>query len=163
MAKYEVGDKVVFAPHGAGQVIATEHRDDAWGEYLSIRIANSTLTLLVPAAAAEEKGVRRILDEAGVKRVLRSLGDEPTPLHELPQERARLAAAKIKGGETDLLAGIVRDYTGLRRTGKKLTPTELGVLTSAKGTLAAEIALARDIDQAGALALVDNALGEDPA
>jgi len=158
---YAVGDKVVFAPHGAGVVIATEHRDDAWGEYLSIRIANSTLTLMVPAAAAEEKGVRPILDDKGVKALLTSLAEDPQALPENPQDRARRANERLRSGKTDILAGIVRDYTGLERGGKKLTATEMGALNNAKNTLAAEIALATDIAPDAALERLELALGNE--
>lgn len=160
MEKYEVGDKVVFAPHGAGEVIATVHRDDAWGEYLSIQIANSTLTLMVPAAAAEEKGVRRVLDDKAVKELLKSLAADPVPLPENPMERSRRATALLRDGQPDELAGIVRDYTGLAGT-KKLTLTESGALTKAKLALANEIALAGDLEPAAALEQVEAAIGTD--
>ena len=41
---YQVGDKVVYGPHGAGVVVETIYRDDDWGEYLSIRIAQRFAT-----------------------------------------------------------------------------------------------------------------------
>lgn len=158
VARFEVGDGVVYAPHGAGKVIDTVHRDDAWGEYLSIQIIQSSLTLMVPAAAAEEKGVRAAISADDVEPLLAAMRAAP---HELPEngiERGRLAADRIRTGDTDVLAGIVRDYAGRVRAGSKLTATELRTVTQAKAALASEIAVATDVDLDAALERLETAI-----
>lgn len=162
MSGYKVGDKVVYAPHGAGVVVATTHRDDSFGEYLSIRISQSNMTLMVPAAVAGEKGVRPIIDPKTAKQLLAGLQEEAQDLPENPQHRARQGQERTKTGQADILAGILRDYTGLERTGKKLSATELRTLTSAKVMFASEIALVEDLEIDKALERVELALGNEP-
>ncbi|MCW2949554.1 MAG: CarD family transcriptional regulator, partial [Thermoleophilia bacterium] len=156
-----VGDLVVFAPHGAGVVVASEIRDDAFGEYLTIRIVQSTLTLSVPAALAEERGVRAILDPKGIDELLRSLTDDASPLHENAMHRSRAATDQLRTGEPDTLAALVRNYVEHDKSVKKLSPSERKVLNTAKAAIASEIAVVREIDSDAALAVVDQALGFD--
>lgn len=161
MSGYQVGDKVVYAPHGAGVVVATTHRDDDFGEYLSIRIAQSNMTLMVPAAAAEEKGVRPVIPQKRAKQLLGTLKEEGNSLPENPQHRAREGQERTKTGDADELAKVLRDYTELERAGKKLSATELRTLTSAKNLFASEIALVEDIEIDKALERIERALGNE--
>ncbi|MCW2955338.1 MAG: transcriptional regulator, CarD family [Thermoleophilia bacterium] len=159
MAGFDVGDKVVYSPHGAGIVVARESRDDDFGDYLSIRIAHSKMTLMVPASAASEKGVRPIMGKKDVKKILEAVGGEAEVLPDNPQHRARAAAEVARGGDASQLAGVLRDLTGRVKGGKKLSATEQRTFTTAQLTLASEIALATDIEIEAAVAKLDEALG----
>ena len=158
MAQFKVGDGVVYAPHGAGKVIDTVHRDDAWGEYLSIQIVQSSLTLMVPADAAEEKGVRPAIKASEVEQLLETMRSAPNELAENGIERGKIAAERIRSGDTELLAGIVRDYRGRVLAGSKLTATELRTVTAAKAALASEIAVATNVDLDAALERLEQAI-----
>lgn len=159
MADFDVGDKVVYAPHGAGVVVAKEDRGDTFGEYLSIRIAHSKMTLMVPVDKALEKGVRPIIDAKEARKLLRGLAGDAEVLPEKPQDRARQTADKTRGGGADELASILRDYTNRAREGKKLSIAEQKSLDTAKQMLASEIALSTDIDIEAAAQQLDEALG----
>jgi CarD family transcriptional regulator len=161
VGEYKVGDKVVYAPHGAGVVVATTHRDDAFGEYLSIRIAHSNMTLMVPATAAAEKGVRPVIAATRAKALLKSLGDTGAALPDNPQHRTREGVERTKTGDAEVLANVLRDYTELERSGKKLSATEMRTLTNAKSLFAGEIALIQDIEVDAALVKIETALGND--
>lgn len=159
MSGYKVGDKVVYAPHGAGIVVDSTHRNDDFGEYLSIRIAQSNMTLMVPASAADEKGVRPIIKPKQAKELLGSLKEEGGELPQNPQHRARDGQERTKTGDAQELAAVLRDYTELERAGKKLSATELRTLTSAKNLFASELALVEDIAIDQALERIEQALG----
>jgi RNA polymerase-interacting CarD/CdnL/TRCF family regulator len=58
-----------------------------------------------------------------------------------------------------VIAAVLRDYTELERSGKKLSATELRTLTSAKSLFAGEIALVEDIEVDQALERIEKALG----
>ena len=161
MVGYQVGDKVVYGPHGAGVVVESIYRDDDWGEYLSIRIAQSNMTLMVPAKAADEKGVRPVIKKTQAKQLLGSLKEEGESLPENPQHRAREGQERTKTGDATELASVLRDYTELERAGTKLSATELRTLTSAKQLFASEIALVEDIDIDKALERIELALGNE--
>lgn len=156
---YQVGDKVVYGAHGAGVVVDSVYRDDDFGEYLSIRIAQSNMTLMVPAKVAHEKGVRPVIKKTRAKQLLGSLKEEGSELPDNPQHRAREGVERTKSGDAEELAAVLRDYTELERAGKKLSATELRTLTSAKSLFASEIALVEDIDIDAALERIEKALG----
>lgn len=157
---FEVGDKVVYAPHGAGTVISKERREGAHaGEYLSIRIAHSKMTLMVPADAARDKGVRPVVDATSADALLAALETEPQPLPENPQQRARKATDIQRIGDAQEMADMLRDYHGLQEAGKRLSAGEQRVYVAATTMLASEIALATDTEFQAAVERVERALG----
>jgi CarD family transcriptional regulator len=159
VAGYKVGDKVVYAPHGAGVVVETTYRDDDFGEYLSIQIAHSNMTLMVPAKVADEKGVRPVIANTRAKQLLKSLKDEGDKLPENPQARTREGIERTKSGDAEEIVAVLRDYTELERGGKKLSATEQRTLTQAKSLFAGELALVEDIAVNDALVRIELALG----
>ena len=161
MSGYKIGDKVVYAPHGAGVVVDSTHRDDAFGEYLSIRIAQSNMTLMVPAAVAAEKGVRPVIGAKQLKQLLGTLAQEGAALPDNPQHRTRQGQERTKTGDAEELANVLRDYTELERAGKKLSATELRTLVTAKTLFAGELALVEEIALDVALEQVELALGNE--
>src|SRR5690348_9921557 len=69
---FDVGDTVVSPQHGAGKVERKE-RKSVLGEereYLTIRILHSDMTLMVPADAAGEAGLRKVMDDAMLDRLV---------------------------------------------------------------------------------------------
>lgn len=159
MSEYQVGDKIVFAPHGAGTIVKTTYQDDEFGEYLSILINHSNMTLLVPSDTAEEKGVRAVIAPKRAQSLLRSLQEDGASLPENPQMRTREGLERTKSCDADEIAGVLRDYTELERGGKKLTAAEQRTLDKAKSLMAGELSLVEDIALSEALARIELALG----
>ena len=75
---FMIGDNVVYPHHGAGQVIKKEEKD-ILGEkrqYLTIKILHNDMTVMVPCENAGKAGLRRVIDEETVKKVLSVLSDD---------------------------------------------------------------------------------------
>jgi CarD family transcriptional regulator len=72
---YKVGDKVVYPHHGAGTVVKREKREvlGEKREYLTIKILHNDMTVNVPADNAERVGLRKVIDEEAVKKVVKYL------------------------------------------------------------------------------------------
>ena len=72
---YKVGDKVVYPHHGAGTVVKREKREvlGEKREYLTIKILHNDMTVNVPAENAERVGLRKVIDEEAVKKVVKYL------------------------------------------------------------------------------------------
>ena len=72
---YKVGDKVVYPHHGAGTVVKKEKREvlGQKREYLTIQILHNDMTVNVPAENAEKVGLRKVIDEEIVKKVVKAL------------------------------------------------------------------------------------------
>src|SRR6476661_1224372 len=72
---YKVGDKVVYPHHGAGTVVKRESREvlGEKREYLTIQILHNDMTVNVPCENADKVGLRRVIDEDMVEKVLTAL------------------------------------------------------------------------------------------
>src|SRR6266699_7269778 len=74
-ALYKVGDKVVYPHHGAGTVVKRETREvlGEKREYLTIQILHNDMTVNVPCENADKVGLRKVIDERTVEKVLKAL------------------------------------------------------------------------------------------
>ena len=69
---FKVGDKVVYPHHGAGTVVKKEKREvlGQKREYLTIKILHNDMTVNVPCENAEKVGLRQVIDEEMVEKVV---------------------------------------------------------------------------------------------
>ena len=69
---YEIGDQVVYPHHGAGKVLKKEMKEvlGEKREYLTIKILHNDMTVMVPCCNADKAGLRRVIGEDDVKKVL---------------------------------------------------------------------------------------------
>jgi CarD family transcriptional regulator len=76
--EFEIGDNVVYPHHGAGKVLRKEDKEvlGESREYLTIKILHNDMTVMVPTENAALAGLRRVIDEETVKKVLAVLQDE---------------------------------------------------------------------------------------
>jgi len=82
--EFELGDSVVYPHHGAGKVLKKEKRlmFGEEREYLTIKILHNDMTVMVPCENAGKAGLRRIIDDEAVKKVLAVLADD---ISEMPK------------------------------------------------------------------------------
>src|SRR4030081_4084487 len=76
--EFEIGDSVVYPHHGAGRVIRKEQKEvlGESREYLTIKILHNDMTVMVPTENAALAGLRRVIDEETVKKVMAVLEDD---------------------------------------------------------------------------------------
>ena len=69
---------MVYPHHGAGQVVKKEEKNilGEIREYLTIKILHNDMTVMVPCANACKAGLRRVIDEETVAKVLAVLADD---------------------------------------------------------------------------------------
>src|ERR671926_658660 len=69
---YKIGDHVVYPHHGAGKVLKKEKKEilGEKREYLTIKILHNDMTVMVPSENAGKAGLRRVIDEDTVKKVM---------------------------------------------------------------------------------------------
>lgn len=156
---FAVGAGVVYPGHGAAVVEGMETRDVKGGDrtYLVLRFARSGMVVRLPACNVEFLGVRHIIDDVGLQRVLGTLranGAEDTVDWSL---RYRANAAKLRCGEASMVAEVVRDLWRRARA-RGLAEAERRMLTEARQILVSEMALCCNTDQARAGAFLDEVL-----
>jgi CarD family transcriptional regulator len=159
--EFECGDNVVYPHHGAGKVLKKEVRK-MFGEereYLTIKILHNDMTVMVPCENAALAGLRRVIDEETVKKVLAVLEDDVSEMPKNWNRRFKHNRDKIKTGDIYELAEVVRNLA-IREHQKGLSTGEKQMFTRAKKILASELMYALDKDEAEAEEHLDNLLAE---
>jgi CarD family transcriptional regulator len=158
---YKLGDKVVYPHHGAGTIVKKEVRTvlGQKREYLTIRISHNDMTVNVPTENAERVGLRRVIDEEMVERVLDVLHGSGTKMPKNWNRRFKYNRDKMKTGDIFELAEVVRNLS-LREQEKGLSTGEKQMFVKAKKILASELMYATGLDEDEAAVWLDEVLTE---
>ena len=157
--EFEVGDNVVYPHHGAGKVLKKELRK-MFGEereYLTIKILHNDMTVMVPCENAGVAGLRRVIDEETVQKVLGVLQDDVSEMPKNWNRRFKHNRDKIKTGDIYELAEVVRNLA-IREHDKGLSTGEKQMFTRAKKILASELMYALEKSEDEAEAYLDDLL-----
>jgi CarD family transcriptional regulator len=147
-ANYKVGDHVVYPHHGAGKVMKKEMKEllGEKREYLTIRILHNDMTVMVPCEKAGQVGLRNIIGESAVKKVIAVLTDDVSAMPKNWNRRFKYNREKIKTGDIYELAEVVRNLA-IRDFEKGLSTGEKQMYTRARKILASELMYALDMDE----------------
>ncbi len=156
---FEEGDKVVYPHHGAGVVLKKQTKDlmEVKREYLTIEILHNQLTVMVPCENAGRAGLRRVIDEDDVKKVIGVLTDDVSDMPKNWNRRFKYNREKIKTGDIFELAEVVRNLS-LRDHEKGLSTGEKQMFVKAKKILVSELMYAKGMDEEEAAEWLDDIL-----
>jgi CarD family transcriptional regulator len=156
---YKVGDKVVYPHHGAGKVLKKEKKEilGEVREYLTIKILHNDMTVMVPTESAGRAGLRRVIAEKAVQRVLSVLRDDISQMPKNWNRRFKHNRDKMKTGDIYELAEVVRNLA-IRDFQKGLSTGEKQMFTRAKKILSSELMYALDMDEEEAESYLDDLL-----
>jgi CarD family transcriptional regulator, regulator of rRNA transcription len=159
--EFQLGDHVVYPHHGAGKVLSKEEMEmlGERREYLTIKILHNDMTVRVPTENAALAGLRRVIDEETVQKVLDVLRDEVSEMPKNWNRRFKHNRDKIKTGDIYELAEVVRNLS-LRESEKGLSTGEKQMFTRTKKILASELMYALDKDEEEAESYLDELLAE---
>ena len=159
--EFELGDNVVYPHHGAGKVCKKEKRTMLGQErvYLTIKILHNDMTVMVPSEKAAQVGLRRVIDEETVAKVLAVLADEVSEMPKNWNRRFKHNRDKIKTGDIYELSEVVRNLA-CREHEKGLSTGEKQMYTRSKKILASELMYALEMDELEAEEHLDNLLAE---
>ena len=146
--EFDIGDNVVYPHHGAGKVLRKEVKDILGDkrEYLTIKILHNDMTVMVPTENAALAGLRRVIDEETVKKVLAVLQDQCSEMPKNWNRRFKHNRDKIKTGDIYELAEVVRNLA-IRESEKGLSTGEKQMFTRAKKILASELMYALEMNE----------------
>jgi CarD family transcriptional regulator, regulator of rRNA transcription len=156
---FDVGDKVVYPHHGAGTVVKRDSRVvlGEEREYLTIQILHNDMTVNVPTENAERVGLRKVIDELMVERVLDVLHGDGTSMPKNWNRRFKYNRDKMKTGDVFELAEVVRNLS-LREQEKGLSTGEKQMFVKAKKILASELMYAKAMDEDETAGWLDSVL-----
>jgi len=153
---YEVGDQVVYPHHGAGKVVKKEQKEvlGEKREYLTIKILHNDMTVMVPCENAGKAGLRRVIGEEDVERVISVLRDDVSQMPKNWNRRFKHNRDKIKTGDVFEIAEVVRNLA-IREADKGLSTGEKQMYTRAKKILASELMYALEMEEGEAEEHID--------
>ncbi len=158
---YTVGDMIMHPAHGCGRITAVKDIElvEGFEHYYEIQIPSESLTLNIPMRKMGEMGIRHVMRERKLVRVLETLAGLPETLSDNYKVRQAGIDRKIKTGHPLKLAEVVRDMAW-RETTDSLTRGDSKLLGQARGQLADEIAVVNHTDVNQAAALIEGTLQE---
>jgi CarD family transcriptional regulator len=157
--QFSVGDKVVHPQYGPGQIIDVKHRElvEGFEHYYVIELLKNGSTLFIPMRKMKELGVRPVMSQAKLTRVLNILREGPRRLSKDFKVRQARIREKLATARPIKLAEAVRDLTGRRRR-DYLTKVDRRLLDEGRELLAAEMAVVNRVDVLYAHQTIDSAL-----
>ena len=152
---------MVYPHHGAGKVIKKEMKTvlGEEREYLTIKILHNDMTVMVPCANASRAGLRRVIGEEAVERVVGVLRNDVSDMPKNWNRRFKHNRDKIKTGDVYELAEVVRNLA-IREADKGLSTGEKQMFTRAKKILASELMYALEMEEDEAEGHLDSLIEE---
>ncbi|HHV38672.1 MAG TPA: CarD family transcriptional regulator [Tepidimicrobium sp.] len=156
---FNIGDKVVYPMHGAGIIEKIEEKE-ILGEkrkYYVMKMPIGDMKVMIPVDNIEEIGIREIITNDEMQKVLNILKDDKTKMPQNWNRRYRMNMEKIKSGDIFEIASVVRNLI-LRDEEKALSTGERKMLNSAKQMLISELVLVSNMDQEETERIIDEAI-----
>ena len=157
---FNIGDKIVYPMHGAGEIVAIEEREILGDvhKYYIMRLPINDLKVMVPVKNAKEIGVRDISDADTMEKVLKALSsEEEVTMPKNWNRRYRYNLDKIKSGDLMEIADVVRSLESLDRE-KSLSTGERKILNEAKQIIVSEMVLVFEKNVEEVTKLIDDAI-----
>ncbi len=150
-----VGDTVVYAAHGVGQVVAREQQQVGGTERdcVVVELAAGMRVTLALDEAGER--LRAVADENQLENVRRTLAADSAERDSRWTARIRDNKAKLAGGSPTDLAELVRDGSRFEVDGSRLSHVERRLYLQARELLTRELCSARGLEQEEAAAWID--------
>ncbi|NLL81355.1 MAG: CarD family transcriptional regulator [Tissierellia bacterium] len=139
---FSIGDRIVYPMHGAG-VIKDIEKIEILGdkkEYFVMKMPIGDMKVMVPVDSIEEVGVRQVVDEDAMPRVIKILRGSKTAMPQNWNRRYRANMDRIRSGDIFEIAAVVRNLMILDKE-KGLSTGERKMLNSAKQMLVSEMVL----------------------
>jgi len=139
----------VYPAHGVGVIEAIESQTIGGVDqsFYVMRILDNNMTIMIPTATSQNVGLRAIIEEAEVDKVLQILKERDIQISSQTwNRRYRDYMDKIKTGSVFEVAAVLRDLY-LLSDDKELSYGERKMMDTAKSLLIKEISLARKIDE----------------
>lgn len=139
---YNIGDKILYPPHGAGIIEGIEERIvlGQKHQYYILKMPSEDMTVMIPTEGCDGIGVRDIISKEEALKVLEAFRKEPVVLDDNWNRRQRENIVKIKSGNIYEVLSVVKALM-LRDHSKGLSTSERKMLSTSKRIMASEIVM----------------------
>jgi len=146
---FHIGDKVVYPNHGVGVIeqIGSRPVGAAVEKFYLLHIKASSLKVMVPCHNAASVGLRRVVRNGEIQKVLDLLSVTQNGSNEDWKDRFKENSDRMRTGSLLAVAGVLKSLVALHQT-KPLSFREKKMLERARYLLVSELALARNCEEA---------------
>ncbi len=158
---FHIGDKVVYPNQGVGIIeqIGSRTLGSTVEKFYLLRIDGSSLRVMVPFHSVGAVGLRRVIRNGDVQKVLTYLTEFKCDNHTDWKCRFRENSDKMRTGSLMDVAAVLKSLLYLHQS-KPLSYREKKMLDRARYLLVSELALARNGSEAEVETLITRALGK---
>ena len=156
---YQEGDRILYPMHGAGIIRKIEKREilGSVKDYYILHVPCGDMQVMIPVDNCDSIGVRPIVSEKEIEAAVEVLKQDSTRMTGNWNKRYRENMEKIKTGDIEQVAEIVRNLTRIDRE-NRLSAGEKKMLTNVRKILQSEIMLVRNIDEDEARKIIEDAI-----
>lgn len=146
---FHIGDKVVYPNHGVGVVeqIGSRMVGSMMQKYYELHIKSSNLKVTVPFHSVETVGLRRVVRNGEIKKILDFLSDGESASAADWKDRFKENSDRMRTGSLMEVAAVLKSLLVLKES-KSLSFREKKMLERARYLLVSELALARNCEEA---------------
>ncbi len=161
MTNFQIGDKVVYPNHGVGTIeqISSRSISGQAERFYMLRINSNSLTVMVPFHNVDNVGLRKIVKQSEVNKILAYLADGDCRAHSDWKWRFKENSEKMRTGSLLQVAEVMKSLLKLSRT-KPLSFREKKMLDRARYLLVSELATVKNLNDKQAEALIDKSLAK---
>lgn len=156
---FQIGDKVAHPMYGAGvlESVVQKKVGGVVQEYYIMKLAKSSMIVMIPTQGSEEIGVRPVVDPDQADRVLAAIPSIQVEMTANWNRRYRENMERLKSGDLLEVAWVVKGLT-LRDAKRSLSTGERKMLHSARQILISELVLSKSLSYETVEAQLDTAL-----
>jgi CarD family transcriptional regulator len=158
---FHIGDKVVYPNHGVGVIeqISSRSVGPNVERFYLLHIKASSLKVMVPCQNAGSVGLRRVVRNGEIQKVLDLLSITDNGSNGDWKDRFKENSERMRTGSLIEVAGVLKSLIALHQA-KPLSFREKKMLERARYLLVSELAMARNCEEAKVEELLGAALAK---
>lgn len=145
---FHIGDKVVYPNHGVGVIeqISSRSVGATIEKFYLLNIKASSLKVMVPCHNAGSVGLRRVVKNGEIQKVLDALSVNENGSNGDWKDRFKENSERMRTGSLLEVAGVLKNLIALHQA-KPLSFREKKMLERARYLLVSELAMARNCEE----------------
>jgi CarD family transcriptional regulator len=158
---FHIGDKVVYPNHGVGVIeqISSRSIGATVEKFYLLNIKASSLKVMVPCNNVASVGIRRVVRNGEVQKVLDFLSVSESASNGDWKDRFKENSERMRTGSLLEVAGVLKNLIALHAA-KPLSFREKKMLERARYLLVSELAMARNCEEAKVEEILSQALSK---
>ena len=161
LSSFQIGDKVVYPNHGVGVIeqISSRTIGPNIEKFYLLKIKSSNLKVMVPFHNIESVGLRKVVRNGEIQKILDFLTDGKCENNSDWKYRFKENSDRMRTGSLLEVAGVLKSLLILNQT-KPLSFREKKMLERARYLLVSELAMAKNSEEADIEDILSKALGK---